>query len=615
MDTAYETLAEDLDLEAITSSEHNANILEMIRGDDHDWNQKLFLLENEIDGDHDEYVIREDDDLFWLGYFIGRSESLMELHIKYFPEGERRMTSFMKGFQQNKSIRELYISTDLGRVGYHGVREMLSRNNDLFNLCFYEYSIDEEGAKNIARMLGHEQYSSLKRIYFIRNNLSYTGLGNITTALGKQPQIEDLKMCDNDISSDGCVALSNAMETWEGSSLKQLMLCHNDIDDEGINALVRGMANCNYLEVFTLFGNDSITPAGLTSFSTYLQSKNCCLKRLDIGSMNIDCAGVEALATGLSRNTALKSLCMSENAIGDDGIDTLVSSLSTCSNLDELHISEDGTFSAIGLKSLCSLFQTGTGVNLKCLNIRDNNIDDNGLKALTEGMTSCCSLTALDLSHNESITAAGLKAFVQSSPRSLIELALWGMRLGDDGATALAEGLVGNDTMEKLYFCPGYSGVGSKGWMALSNLLFDPSSVNDTYKSNHTLTCVGGYNSSGAPDLARFHIFLHNCFYSRNAATIKILIHHDDIDVIPFFRWKLMCLPLLIEWLDTSRPWLEKVLAIILQHQHYFRSDDVPGLIGTVGNRLQRLPNKELSIMYNFVRGMPMLAIGRDEKN
>ena len=74
-----------------------------------------------------------------------------------------------------------------------------------------------------------------------------------------------------------------------------------------------------------------------------------------------------------------------------------------------------------------------------------------------------------------------------------------------------------------------------------------------------------------------------------------------------------MFLPLLIEWIDAGRPWLEKVVPMILQHEAYFRND-VQGLISTVVNRLQRLPKKKLSIMYNFVRGMPMLAIGRDEE-
>eukprot|EP00984_Skeletonema_dohrnii_P031841 scaffold24869_cov78-Skeletonema_dohrnii-CCMP3373.AAC.5 len=117
----YDDLVQDINLEDITSSEHNANILRLLLNDGQYWNQELYILGSGIDGDIDEFIIRAGDDLGWLGYFIGISEVLKALYIEQLPEEGERVDAFMRRIIHNQSIKELSIRTDIGDQGFENL--------------------------------------------------------------------------------------------------------------------------------------------------------------------------------------------------------------------------------------------------------------------------------------------------------------------------------------------------------------------------------------------------------------------------------------------------------------------------------------------------------------
>ena len=78
----YEANAADISLEDITSSEDNVEILRRLRdGDD-----TLTHLTLDSERWPNNFHIGEGDDLGWLGYFIGKSECLHNLHIWNLPD-------------------------------------------------------------------------------------------------------------------------------------------------------------------------------------------------------------------------------------------------------------------------------------------------------------------------------------------------------------------------------------------------------------------------------------------------------------------------------------------------------------------------------------------------
>jgi len=572
----YEARAKDVKLEDITSSQQNKNILERLRNDD-PYFTYIYIAETVDDDDESDFVIREGDDLGWLGYFVGRSKQLEGLCIEYFPDN-LNIDAFFGGLGHNRSIQELYIYTDISD-SFKSLGPFLRNSKSLCDLTFANFDIGLQCARNIASLLG--QQSSLKCLNFEEANLSDEMFVEIAAALRKQPQIEELNLSMSNIGRNGCVALGNALEGMRNPNLETLHLDHNEVDDEGLHALVAGLINCHDLTSLYLNENGLITGVGLRSLSTLLQSDNCCLEHLDLDQTNIDNDGVAVLAAGLARLPTLKKLHLSDNRISDEGLQALVRGLGSCNLLEELYLSRNILLGSIlGMRALCTLLQR---TNMQLLFLFDT-VNDEGLQCLVDGMANCYRLKKLALScNNNSITAVGLRSLsslFRSERCSLCNLLL--RYLGDDGAMALANGLIGNKSLKNLEFSR--SGITERGWTAFSKLLCDTSSVNNTYFSNHTIEKIGGYGLIAPSEIMKYLTFnkKKNC----DAAICKILDSHPDIDVVPLFRWKLKCLPLVVTWLENARSYL-----------------------GNVKESTEVFQCRQLSALYKFVRGMPQLAV------
>ncbi|KAK1734041.1 leucine-rich repeat protein [Skeletonema marinoi] len=579
----YEARAKDVKLENITSSQQNADILERLR--DNDPYFTSIFISDESDYDENGFVVREGDNLGWLGYFVGRSKQLEGLYIDNFPDN-LNIDAFLRGLGYNRSIESLTIYTDLGR-SFKSLVPFLRNNSSLRDLTLIGFNIELQCARNIASLLG--QQSSLKCLSFEEADLRDEGLLKIAATLSTQPQIQELNFYANNIGRNGSVALGNVLEELRNPNLATLDLGYNDIDDEGLHALVAGLINCRNLTSFCLSDNELITEAGLKSLSALFQSDHCRLECLDLDGLNMDNDGVAVLSTGLASLPTLKKLDLSSNRIGDQGLQALVG-LVNCCNIEDLSFARNVlAVSVSGLRSLGEIVQRAT--RLKSLNLRSNAINDEGLQALADGMTTRCSLTKLDFAYNHSITAVGLRSlapFFRSDNCCLVELGLWGINFVDDGAAALADGLMGNESLTKLYFTL-FSSYGlamtARGWAAFSKLLCDTASVNNTYLSNHTLVAIGECSMDGTPpDILEYLTF--NKMQSCDAAICKILDSHPDIDIKPLFHWNLKCLPLVVRWLEKAKPYL-----------------------GYVNESTGTFQCRQLSALYKFVRGMPLLTV------
>eukprot|EP00984_Skeletonema_dohrnii_P011451 scaffold4580_cov73-Skeletonema_dohrnii-CCMP3373.AAC.2 len=577
----YEARAKDVKMEDITSDEDNADILAMLRDNDPD---VTYITIAETVEDGGDFVVREGDDLGWLGYFVGRSKQLRGLSIDNFPDN-LNIDAFLRGLGQNRSIENLYISTDIGE-DFKSLGPFLRNNNSLGDLTFSHFDMGLQCARNIALLLG--QQSSLKCLCCEETNLDDEMFVEIASALRKQPQIEELNFYSNNIGRNGCVALGNALDGMRNPNLATVHLEYNDIDDEGLHALVAGLINCHNLTSLCLSGNELVTAAGLRSLSTLFQSDHCRLERLDLQKTNMDNDGVAVLKAGLASLPTLKKLDLSDNRIADQGLQALVRGLGSCNLLEDLYLSTNNmlTQSVVGMRSLGTLLQR---TNIHSLFLCDDTVNDEGLQCLVDGMANYCRLKILVLSYNNnSITAVGLRSLsslFRSERCSLCTLLLDDMHLDDDGATALANGLIGNKSLKTLEFSR--SGITERGWTAFSKLLCDTSSVNNTYLSNHTIEKIGGYGVHAMPsDIVEYLTF--NKLQKRAAVMCKILDSHPDIDIEPLFQWKLKCLPLVVRWLEKAKPYLG--YTYMCEAEESFQC-------------------RELSMVYKFVRGMPLLTV------
>jgi Leucine-rich repeat (LRR) protein len=443
----YDALVQDINLENITSTEHNADILRRLRDGDPEWNKELYIVSDEIGGDIGEFIVRMGDDWGWMGYFIGVSEVLQKLTIDYLPGDGEQIDAFMRGITHNQSIRELRINRDLGDQGFKKLGSFLQNNSSLTRLRFEGFDIGRDCAHDIAMALEQCRHNSLSRFDLLQTNISDEGFIEIATALSAQSQLERLNLYRNNIGREGCVALGNTIGTWQVSNLEFLDVSYNSIDDQGLQALVAGMATCYNIDTVDLSNNGSITSAGLRCMSPLFQSESCSLKKLVVHDINF----------------------------------------------------------------------------------------------------------------------------------------------GDEGAMALADGLKGNKSLERLRFISISAGVTDVGWAAFSKLLCDTSSINNTYLSNHTLEMIGNsYAIHPHPDIKQYLAWNE---YQGHPAIHKILKSHTDFDMEPFLQWKLKCLPVIVDWFERAKPFLDQ--------------DEIEQTLEIE----QSFESRKLSSVYNFVRGMPMLVI------
>ena len=588
-------------LRSITSSEDNALLLEKLV---HDECHYIGISRDEdFWDDENDFVLREGDDLFYLGYFIGKSNRLESLSLSQMPVNN----SFRDGLAVNKSIQVLYIQRDLGQKGFQSLAPFLRSTNTLKELFFDANFISRESMKSIALLLSQYQIPSLKEIYVEDVQFGDEGYVDIARAMSMQPQLEILSLTylneDHTPFHQGHITLGETMKHWKSPCLRTLDLESSHINDDDMLALVEGMANCSNLERLCIAGNETITEIGLRALSSLFQSKKFSLCSFDLRDMNITDGGMTALETGLASLKLLNRLDLSNNSIGDVGLEALAAGLVGLLYLEVLALRNNAAFSAIGLTSLSRVLQTSQ--SLEYLDLSSNSIDDEGLHAFTKGMKKSCTIESLILTNNaissgvqslaemsslrrlhirnnnigdndkamealveameslcnleylglNGITSSGLSVFApgfQCERSFLQELDLCATNIEDCGAIALANGLRGNKSLTKV--CFDHRGLTNVGWSAFERLLCDTSSINKTYCSNHTLENIGNSYRDDYPASMKVLLRLNEQKDEGvNVPIRKILMSHSDFDMTPLLQWKLKLLPFVVTWFERAR--------------------------------------------------------------
>ena len=235
--------------------------------------------------------------------------------------------------------------------------------------------------------------------------------------------------------------------------------------------------------------------------------------------------------------------------LGMGNIVDVITALSMHSKLQKLKLVNMG----IGI-NVCMALSTllrCTTTQLKRLNLCDNNINDEGMEALVNGLTNVNTLQELNLSTNRSITIKGWKEVATLLERSKLKaLHIEDSDIGDEEARVFAKALTNNSTLEELDLC--YNSINVKGWASFSKLLCNTSSVNKTYLSNHTLQYIMGFPNNVSN--IRKGLELNKNLPGRrkpHIAMVKILRTHSHFNMEPFFE-EFKVLPLLINWFKKA---------------------------------------------------------------
>mmetsp|Transcript_32311 Transcript_32311/g.48801 ORF Transcript_32311/g.48801 Transcript_32311/m.48801 type:complete len:590 (-) Transcript_32311:115-1884(-) len=573
MNYQFDALAARVKLKDITSCADNRALLHRIKNNDPGLRTLAVLDEPE---DEDEFIVREGDDLGWLGYFIGRNEKLKYLSVCYLPGDRERGVKFFFGMQRNKSIKGVDICNHLN--------ESLSVMN-LPHVTSMSFECQLEGEYAHYFALGLRRCTSLKE---------YSGqlTAGIVESLTTLPILEKVHVWKNGglaISREECMALRELL--LNANKLKHLDLSGVGLGNDGLRLLAEGLACYSSLAdgVLDLSRND-IGDEGLQALASSLAS-NAKLRELNLCNNNFGDKGLEALAESLAHNRALRVLSIAANtAITKIGVRAISRILQSSKSrledlrLDRIYICEEG---GKILGDALSINESLVSLSLRCWGNDDVSIGDDGLKALAHGLSRNSHLKELDLSRNTAITATGLRSLKQyfRSPSCALEnLTLYDINFGDKGAYALAYALRENKSLKFLYFDD--RGITSKGWKAFLKLICNSSSPNGIYLSNHTLSLLS-WCDNRAGRVVKKKIL--NCLAinkkcdAQNAAKFKIMYLFLDLDMVPLFQWNLKFLPLVKSWFDT----------ITAPNDDFVAS----------------IRNRKLSATYKFVKGMPALIV------
>ena len=281
------------------------------------------------------------------------------------------------------------------------------------------------------------------------------------------------------------------------------------------------------------------------------------------------------LALAIGNCNSLTELTLSNNNISDEGLVDIITSLSMHPRLSTLDL-EDNCLQKNGCIALATLLKCSV-TGLQQLDLSSNELNDESIGVLVPVLKN--------YSHLESLTLEGwqyLATILESPNSNLKELNLYGRsNLDDKALTAFARALINNRSLHTLDLNYNQA-ITDEGREVLSKSLCDTSSIDSTFLSNHTLRFSGRLN--GVPSL-RTMLTLNSRDDKKEVAMIKILQHHDDFDMVPFFEWEFKVLPLMIDWFQRASS------------------------ITMPSNYDPNIGSRKLSSIYQFVRGMPLLYV------
>jgi len=347
-----------------------------------------------------------------------------------------------------------------------------------------------------------------------------------------------------------------------------------------LEPFIMGVNNNKSITTLNFYHMDQLCGQIFTMLGPFFKNNN----NLDVLTIEECILGAEgarllALAIG-SCKKSLQHVTLLNSNIADEGMVDIITALDMHTNLKYLDL-DGNRLHKNGCIALLTLLTCST-TELETLDLGNVLLDDEGIDVLVPALKNCRNLDTLRLCGNPAITTKGWQQLVSilDSPNvNITDLDAKDNNVGDEVVTSFASFLRNNSSLTNLGLDSNYK-ITEKGWESFSKLLCDKSSINSTYLSNHTL----GYGIAGVAILQPLFT-LNKRNDKKEVALIKILQHHNDFDMTPFFEWEFKVLPLMIDW-------FEKASTVDMP-------EDFEPNIGP----------RKLSSIYQFVRGMPVLYV------
>ena len=226
-------------------------------------------------------------------------------------------------------------------------------------------------------------------------------------------------------------------------------------------------------------------------------------------------------------------------------------------SLRDLSFTGNVTFeTATGWETFCSTFAHPL-CSIQRLSFTNTEIGDGGATILGGALANNKSVKGLDFCDDLSVTSVGWQGFSTClrNPNSSLEvISIGGGDIGhidDEGANAIISALTNNTTLKKLDLLP-YGCIDRWFMSFFSRLVWDKSSIDNTYSSNHTLYKIDLWpRPKGIRQLANMNRNENKVEVARQ----KILQYHfadGDANIHVFASTPEPSLPFAIEWIGRN---------------------------------------------------------------
>ena len=328
-----------------------------------------------------------------------------------------------------------------------------------YDLCTQISYHQKSALKKKSRMIDklsfqNDSESAMTMLQSSSDILSSDSALSLVNALKHCSNMRDIRLVGNFNGRRSASHLAEVLQCC--SNLKEFAL-FGDLSTSEMKLLTRALQHCRYLQVINLFGTDLCI--SVTEISTFLMQCSD-MRKLILVQCNINSAGANVLFGGEVAGN-LDTLCLSFNNIGPNGMKSISDNV-LCKELELLQCN----IRAVGARHLAHSILLKPV--LTCRNLINNGIDSSSIIALAEGLSHCCNLQQLYLSHNN-VGHAGAVALDRNlqSCSNLRVLYLHRCNLEGDGIARLAEEFHSWPNMKDLSLS--YNGGISDGHMFLTS--------------------------------------------------------------------------------------------------------------------------------------------------
>ena len=355
---------------------------------------------------------------------------------------------------RSKSLQVLDVSRNaIQDSDIAGIADIIRRNNVLTSLDLSETELDQEGLDVLTGALRTNTILHVLRLAdafgYVEPDFSSLAMALLSPGCG----IQRLDLEDTGLQDESMQCLGDALRT--NTSLLWLNLGKNNLraGDVGIRHLAESLTVNTTLKELILSDNAELGRALIPLFRV-LEHDNNTLERLDVPFCGIDSDTGRALARAIESNKGLLNLNVTTNTdMGKVAIVEIVHALSVNENLTAICLDHIGMDSDCGLALGLSLRRNTT---LQRLDVsRNPSLDDDGLVAVLDGLSSNTSIVSFTLTDNsklsDSTECMEALARMVSQNQHLRVLDLNDCSINDDGAIILANGLANNKTLEEVH--------------------------------------------------------------------------------------------------------------------------------------------------------------------